>query len=632
MKRFSPLLAVLVLLVSLTSVTQAQSRSVLWERWDVVIDDIDTSANTFTVSEIYDIRFFGTFTFGQAVIPLERVESIDEVRVSQDGRALTARCGGGAGTYCVRNTTDGLSIVYYFFSAISDRTANIVLEYRVNGGLRVYPDGDQLWWIGVAEEKYGYSVNASTLRVNLPAEYAPRAGVDPVVTYGAQSNVTVEGGTVIATALNGVRPDETFEIRVQYPHDPNARKASWQDAFDEQRNFDETVRPWLEIGGILGGFLLALLGTLFVYYRWFTRGRDPKIGPVPQYLSELPSNLPPAMVGTLIDENAELRDIVSTLIDLANRGYIAIQEEAGRGKFSFKRLIDNTDGLRKYEAHFMQCFFAGRNTVSLASLRNRFYTHIPTLQRMVYDELVKEEMFRQSPEDVRNTWAVLAMMVLFGGVGLIFILFQFSETIGKSLICLPGGIIISGLAMLLFASAMPSKTQKGAEEAAKWKAFREYMRNLQQYQDVGAAAENFSRYLAYAVAFGFERSWIRRFEKVDVVGLPPWYYPRTRHYGRGGTWGTGGGSGTFTPSSADVRPGDLARAGGGLDDLSGGLSSGLSSISDGLTQMLNSASSTLNSRPQSSGSSGSWGGGGGSFSGGGSFGGGGGGGGSRGFG
>ncbi len=62
MKRFSSLLVVLVLLVGLTSITQAQSRSVLWERWDVVIDNIDTSTNAFTVSEIYDIRFFGTFT------------------------------------------------------------------------------------------------------------------------------------------------------------------------------------------------------------------------------------------------------------------------------------------------------------------------------------------------------------------------------------------------------------------------------------------------------------------------------------------------------------------------------------------------------------------------------------------
>ncbi len=631
-KRFSPLMAVLVLLVMVTSVTQAQTRSIVWERWDVVIDDIDTTENVFIVTEIYDIRFFGTFRFGQAVIPLERVNSIDNVQVWLDGQPLQQGCLQRTGTYCVDTTVEGLSIVYNFFSPITDRSANIVIEYRVNGGLRVYPDGDQLWWIGVTEEKYGYAVNASTIRVNLPPEYAPRPEIDPVVTYGAQANVTVEGSTVIATAINGVNPDEAFEIRVQYPHNTNARVAVWQASFDEQRAFDETVRPWIDIGTLLGGFLLALFGPAFTYYRWFTRGRDPKIGPVPQYISERPSDLPPALVGTLVDENAELRDIVSTLIDLADRGYLSI-EESDKAQFHFRRLNESTEGLRKYEAYFINRFFGKKDTVSLSTLKNKFYTHIPKLQTMVYEELVKEGMFKQSPEQVRSGWIVLGAFLLMGGIGFSVVLFELAESMSYALMCLPAGIVISGLAMLVAASAMPSKTQKGAEEAAKWNAFREYMRNLQQYQDVESAAQNFSRFLPYAVAFGFERSWIKRFEKVDTVGMPPWYYPR--HYRRRGVWGTGGvSSGPFTPSAADVRPGDLARAGGGgLDDLSGGLSSGLSSISDGLTRMLNSASSTLNSRPQAqSGSSGSWGGGGGSFSGGGSFGGGGGGGGSRGFG
>lgn len=631
-KRSSLLMAVIVLLVMVTSATQAQTRSIVWERWDVVIDNIDTSENVFTVTEIYDIRFFGTFRFGQAVIPLDRVNSIDNVKVWVNSRPLVEECFQRAGTYCARPTVEGLSIVYNFSDPITDSTANIILEYRVNGALRVYPDGDQLWWIGVTEEKYGYSVNASTLRVNLPADYAPRPEIDPVVTYGAQADVTVEGSTVIATALNGVSPDEAFEIRVQYPHNPNARVAAWQASFDEQRAFDETVRPWIDIGTLLGGFLLALLGPAFAYYRWFTRGRDPKIGPVPQYISERPSDLPPALVGTLVDENAELRDIVSTLIDLADRGYLSI-EESEKGQFHFQRLNESTEGLRKYEAYFIDRFFGKKDTVSLSALKNKFYTHIPKLQTMVYDELVKEGMFKQSPEQVRNGWFALGSVVLMGGVGLVVVLFELAESVSYALMCLPAGLVISGLAMLLVASAMPSKTQKGAEESAKWNAFREYMRNLQQYQDVEAASQNFSRFLSYAVAFGFERSWIKRFEKVESVGMPPWYYPR--HYRRRGVWGTGGmSSGPFTPSSADMRPGDLARAGGGgLDDLSGGLSSGLSSISDGLTRMLNSASSTLNSRPQAqSGSSGSWSRGGGSFSGGGSFGGGGGGGGSRGFG
>ena len=41
-------------------------------------------------------------------------------------------------------------------------------------------------------------------------------------------------------------------------------------------------------------------GSLFIYTRYVQKGRDPNIGPVPEFLSEPPSELPPAVVGTLI--------------------------------------------------------------------------------------------------------------------------------------------------------------------------------------------------------------------------------------------------------------------------------------------------------------------------------------------
>ncbi len=74
------------------------------------------------------------------------------------------------------------------------------------------------------------------------------------------------------------------------------------------------------------------------------KGRDPEIGPVPTYLSEPPSDLPPAVVGTLVDERADPRDAISTMIDLAH-GLSGIEEEQNEGifgiggssEFTFKR-------------------------------------------------------------------------------------------------------------------------------------------------------------------------------------------------------------------------------------------------------------------------------------------------------
>ena len=178
------------------------------------------------------------------------------------------------------------------------------------------------------------------------------------------------------------------------------------------------------------------------------------------------------------------------------------------------------------------------------------------------------------------------------------------------------------IAMMIGGTRMPAKTELGAEEAAKWKAFRKYLENIKRHEDLEAAPNLFNDYLAYAVAFGLERTWVNTFSRISTTPIPYWYYPRYM----GGPWSGGyRGGRPVDMRSPDVRS-QLAGQGLSLDNMAGGISGGLNSMSDGLVSMLNTASSTLTSSPSSSSS------GGGGFSGGFSGGGGGGGGGSAGFG
>lgn len=649
MRRITVVILSVVFFLSLipTTIVIAQSRSVVWDRWDVLINQIDTTNNQFRVSENYDIEFNGTFRFGQRVIPYDNLEEIRNIEVLQDGRPLQSGCAEQPGTYCVRNVQEGVSIVYHFFSPITDATGSFTLSYTIVGALRVYTDGDQLWWVGVTEDKFGYPVRQSTIVVELPDEFAPREGIDPIETYGAPGDINVQGSLVTAIATRSISPDESFEIRVQYPHDPNARRASWQESFDQQRNFDETIKPILDIAFLVVGGLIAVFGPLAVFYLWYSRGRDPKIGPVPEYLTEPPSDLPPAIVGTLVDEKAELRDVLSTLIDLGNRGYLVIEEDrnekvlglfGGGSEFVFKRTDKELTDLKSFEKQFINKIFSGGKLErSLDSLKDKFYVHIPKLQEALYKDMVAQGLFKSNPDTTRKIWTTISVVVLAAAGGLGFLLFESIDSLGSAILCLPISLGIVGVSLLLTSSHMPAKTRKGTEEAAKWRAFIEYLTNLQKYSTIEETAPKFQEFLPYAVAFGLDRSWIRRFSNArDLnIPIPTWYYPRYYggHYSRGYTAGTP--LGRNLPSAQDLAPGEIASAGssGGLNDLSSGLSGGLESISDGLTDMLNSASRTLNSRPNNTGGgSGSWSSGGSSWSGGGSFGGGGSGGGSSGFG
>ena len=632
----------LMLLVSQTDVT-AQARSVFWRRWDVTIDNVDTRNNQFTVTENYDLTFSGTFRYGSAVIPYDNLEDIRNVQVLVNGETLRSGCSQREGTFCAMPNGEGLGITYYFNRPVTDSAQQVKLIYDVVGALRVYEGGDQLWWIAVPSEHYGFSIGSSTITVQLPEGFAPREGVDPVVTYGVPAEVQVNGTRVVATATEQITGDESFEIRVQYPHDPNARVASWQANFDEQRAFDENVRPLIDVALLGLSLLIAVGGILFLYTRWQTKGRDPKVGPVPTFLTAPPSDLRPAVVGSLVDERVDLRDIMSTLIDLADRGYLVIEETQNEGlfgigsssEFEFKRTDKPTSDLRPFEQRLIESVFRSRMERTLNSMRNTFYSAIPRLQNDLYDELVSEGLFASNPNSTRNMWGLLGGLLLFlavfGGIFAASLL----DTLSTTLLCVPFAVGLVGFVALIVGQAMPAKTRKGAEEAAKWKAFEEYLRNMDRYQDVGEAAQHFAANLPYAVAFGLDRSWIRRFSQVDYVPIPPWYFPTYL----GGPYGRGYIPGSPVPrmSGNGGIPGDLARAGDGgfsLDNMSGNLAGGLESISNGLTTMMDSAARVMTSRPQqaSGGSSGSWRSGGSSWSGGGFSGGGGSGGGSRGFG
>lgn len=641
MRKMAVSILVLLLFVSFNSVSRsfAQDRSLEWVKWNTYITDLDPVDNSFDVTEEYLIDFNGTFRFGTAVIPANRLESISNLSVTVDGVQLENSFSGCArdqpGTFCFQRQSNEYALNYYFPRTITDAILAIQIKYTVLGALRVYEGGDQLWWDAIPEEHFGFPIREANVIINIPSSVNVRPD-DPVVTYGARGDVEITDTRIVARAVNGVGGNEMFSVRMQYEHIDNARQAAWQAGFDATRNFEETVAPLLNV--LICGVSLLIGGgiPLFVFVRWRSRGRDPQVGPVPEYLSEPPSALPAGLVGSLLDEKADMRDILATLIDLARRGYIVIEEEKNESafgliqnsEFTFKRTDKPDTDLRSYEKRLIKGIFTGSKMErTLASLRNKFYTVIPQLQTDLYKEMVKEDLFAVNPNETRGRWGCGGVGLFIVGVFGFFMVAAVVESLAL-IMAIPIAFIIAGVATILFSNAMPAKTHKGALEAAKWNAFRQYLSNLDKYTDIENVVSRFDEFLPYTIAFGLDRLWMQRFRRVKNAAMPPWYSPvylggPYRRY----TPGT-----PFRPVMGESGglPGDIARAGGsgsGLDDLSGGLSRGLESLSTGLTTMLNSASSVMTSAPQSSGGRS-----GGGFSGGGFSGGGGSGGGSRGFG
>src|SRR5207237_1092782 len=136
---------------------------------------------------------------------------------------------------------------------------------------------------------------------------------------------------------------------------------------------------------------LPLLTFLVMFAMWSWKGRDPDPGVSVAPMYEPPKDMTPAECGALVDDQVTPRDITCTLVDLAVRGYISITEtEAPHLLFSSKDYIlrllkPSYDGLAPHERLMLQNIFQGGEVpgireIRLSSLRNHFYTIIPTIK------------------------------------------------------------------------------------------------------------------------------------------------------------------------------------------------------------------------------------------------------------
>ncbi len=617
-----------VLMVLPSGMVLAQDKSLVWNRYDVNITVLDNG--DMQVEEVQEIAFTsGSFHFGYRAIPLGRVEALSNLQIfeRQGDRLLEYTPSRSEREYTFKTyQEDGNQVIYWYFPYTNNTTHTYVVRYVVKGGLRIYDGGDQVWWKAVPPDR-NFPVHNAQVKVTLPATF----NADQLVyqTYGATATAYApNGATVIFNAANIGSGDE-LEVRVQFPHGVvQAAPPAWQAKDDALRAAKEKYGPIMDVGLLFLGLVILFGGPLGIYALWYLRGKDAPAGIVADYISEPPDTLPPGVVGTLVDEQADMQDILATLVDLARRGALNIEEKneagflgIGSGRDFVFHLKDASIASKPYEKRLLQKIFGSKTEKRLSSLKQKFYTVVPELQKQLYDDVVKTGLFPTNPQTTRRIYMGLgvASLILSGVIG--FGLIVLTQAYSSLAICPTVSMIITSISLLVMGRHMPRKTKKGTEEAARWLAFKRYLKNIEKYGNLEEAKSQFDKYLPYAIAFGIEKNYMRQFARVDAPA-PAWYGPvfvgePYYPYGR-----------TTTSTTREGAPGPLAgdrRGAPTLSQMSQGMSTSLASMSAGLSSMLSSASRTFTSAPSSSS-------GGGGFSGGGFSGGGGGGGGSAGFG
>jgi uncharacterized membrane protein len=276
-------------------------------------------------------------------------------------------------------------------------------------------------------------------------------------------------------------------------------------------------------------FVFPLLSFLFMINLWYRRGRDPKVREAVTVMYEPPQfnnkSLIPAEVGTLIDERLDSRDITSTLVGLAVKGYIKIEEKREKGlifdttDYYLSKVKEPDNNLNIFERDLMNDLFSDSpKGIFVSEMKNSFYKNLPSLKDTLYRELVEKKYFLRSPEKIRNLYITIGILVIV--FGSIFTTFLFSSYFTWKAII---SWVITGLPIFFFGRVMPAKTKAGSSAYMDVLGFREFLSRAEKDRLERMGDKNlFSKFLSYAIALGVENKWAKAFEGI-YQETPDWY-------------------------------------------------------------------------------------------------------------
>ncbi len=501
-------------LIALTLVPAAAAqRSLSIERFhaDIVVSR-DASIE---VTETLQVRFDGSWNGIFCNIPVRyRTPQGFDWTLRLELLSVTAP---GEGELRVEQSRQGHYRQYKIWVPGADDTVKtVVLHYRAHNALRFFESHDELYW-NVTGDEWEIPIEQASAEISLPG------GAEGVraIAYNGPYGATSQDAEVV---VSGSRVSVALDTRLDFQEGLTAVVGWNKGLVDEPTSTDKAL------GFVAVNWPLALPLPVFVlmFMLWRRHGRDPEELPVVvQY--QAPDGLSPAEAGTLMDNSADMRDIIATVVDLAVKGHIRIEEQEvpklfglwSTQEFVFHRQPGSAT-LKKHEKRVLSGIFDGRgDTVALSELENEFYSSIPGIGGAVLDELVKLGYYRQRPGRVQAAWIAVAMVLALTifGVGMV-------AAARWQLSPLPWifAAVCSGLIVGSFALVMPARTIQGARMREKVLGFEEFMRRVEKehFTEVELTPDLFERGLPYAIAFGVAKQWSGAF--AGLFSEPPRWY------------------------------------------------------------------------------------------------------------
>ncbi|MER7077509.1 Predicted membrane protein [Saccharopolyspora kobensis] len=398
------------------------------------------------------------------------------------------------------------------------------LKYVVHGAVADAGDLQAVRW----QVSGGWNAPVSRVEVSLLSPKVPQAIMCLAGPLGSEhrcDQFEISHTQEMRAMTYGLAPGDRMDITFQLPAGTVPATAVTEEYFSLAKAFSLT--PGTGVG--LAAIGLVLIGGLGLV--WYARGRDVRafgedVGRVEVLMTDSrggvtfasPDGVLPGQIGAVVDERVDPVDVTATVIDLAVRNYLWIEELPGQD-WRIVRINPADDALRPFERAVHDLLVGEAAEVRLSQLRG---LDLSGVRDALYADVVEKEWFARRPDADRNLFWWSGIGVAIGGAALTAAL-----ALTTSVALLGLGVVLGGIAMVASARLMPARTRRGSALVMQVRGLRGYLHEVSANSLPAADRETvFSRSLPYALVLGETDRWLAEFAELDPAadGTPGLYW------------------------------------------------------------------------------------------------------------
>ncbi|HXL01816.1 MAG TPA: DUF2207 domain-containing protein [Candidatus Atribacteria bacterium] len=510
--------------------------------------------------EVEEERYFsfsGSFSWAQLTILLRGVKDIDFSGVwsIETGEPLP---------FQVEEEAHSKSLKWFYQA--EDEIKGFRIKYTLRQVVKRYRDVAEFYW-KVLEDEHA---EVEDLRVSFTL---PQASPELLKLF---VHAEVEPGEIVFSPdykrvdfyLSSIPSDTFVEARLLLepqifpllsPLDDNRYEEILQ---EEERLINEG--PQVSRWTIFFSFLLVGGGILYIilfFYYYFRYGKEPKIGYEREYEQEPPRDVSPSLLGSILSQQEASPQVMSraflaTILDLARRGYLKVEEKEEKKFIGKKNYLNFTFTERGISENKNDALLPLEQEV--LELLHRISKEGKSVSTLDIEEWGSEfrgdkskfsSFIEQWGEKARSFWEehffplldplseikktqFFTLGMIYSGIAIFYVFLALTS--GNSF--WGAFLVIPFIPLALFFAFLSLKSlsrwsKEGALEFKRWQAFRRFISDFSLMKEAPPLLLHiWDRYLVYAVVLGVAEELLKNLklyaqERGEALVVPTWYHP-----------------------------------------------------------------------------------------------------------